>query len=183
MEELFQVLTKNCVAGVPVRFYFFHYCSFVNLLAANISHFLPVIMKFSSFSSNEICLLCFFITCSSSFSVIHMSVDIKNQIEKNSTFLLFFLSKSLCGHAISCQKHLELPVVSYLLIDLFYIGMPANGRMVNRTGIHSHDYQNFLDRWITNFSITKISRIDGLPIFLRYGAPLARAELQYKDRK
>ena len=96
---------------------------------------------------------------------------------------MFFLSKSLCGHAISCQKHLELPVVSYLLIDLFYIGMPANGRMVNRTGIHSHDYQNFLDRWITNFSITKISRIDGLPIFLRYGAPLARAELQYKDRK
>lgn len=49
-------------------------------------------------------------------------------------------------------KNTELPLVSYLLIDLFYIGMPANGRMVNQTGIHSHDYQNFLDRWITNFS-------------------------------
>jgi len=71
---------------------------------------------------------------------------------QDSTFLLFFLSKSLCGHVISCQKHLEFPVVSYLLIDLFYIGMPANGQMVNRTGIHSHHYQNFLDRWITNFS-------------------------------
>ena len=30
------------------------------------------------FSSDEICPLHFFITCSSSFSVIHMSVDIKN---------------------------------------------------------------------------------------------------------
>ena len=48
------------------------------LLNANISHFLPVIMKFSSFSSDEICLLRFFITCSSSFSVIHIHIHIKN---------------------------------------------------------------------------------------------------------
>ena len=29
--------------------------------------------------------------------------------------------------------------------------------------------------------ITKISGMDRLPIFLRYGAPLARAELRYKN--
>ena len=43
-------------------------------------------------------------TCSSSFSVIHVSVDIKNNIKKDST-LLFFLSKSPGGRAISCQKN------------------------------------------------------------------------------
>ena len=37
----------------------------------------------------------------------------------------------------------------------------ADGRLDGRTGVGSHDYQN--------------SRIDRLPNFLRYGAPLARA--------
>ena len=49
---------------------------------------------------------------------------------------MFFLFKSPGSNAISRQKHLELPVVSYLLIELFYIGMPlmrADGRMVGRT--------------------------------------------------
>ena len=54
-----------------------------------------------------------------------MSVDVKNKVEKDSTLLLFFLSKSPGGHEISRQKHLELPVVSYLLTELFYIGMPV----------------------------------------------------------
>ena len=75
-----------------------------------------------------------------------MSVGIKNNVEKDSS-LLFFLSKSPDGHAISRQIHLELPVVSYLLIKLFYIGMP-----VVRTGVWSRDYQNFSDGWITKFS-------------------------------
>ena len=60
----------------------------------------------------------FLITRSSFSSVIHASVDIKNNFEKDSTLFLFFLSKSPGGHAISRQKHLELPVVSYLLIEL-----------------------------------------------------------------
>ena len=49
----------------------------------------------------------FLITRSSSFPVIHVNVDIKNNVEKDSTFLLFFFfSKSPGGHAISRQKHL-----------------------------------------------------------------------------
>ena len=41
--------------------------------------------------------------------------------EIDSTLLLFFVSKSLSGYVImiSCQKHLELPVVLYLLTELF----------------------------------------------------------------
>ena len=48
--------------------------------------------------------------------------------------------------AISRQKHLELPVISYLLIELFYIGMPVM-QTDGRTGVRSRDYQ----KKITNF--------------------------------
>ena len=50
------------------------------VLAASISHLHTAATKFSSYSSNEIGLLCFcsfFISGSSSFSVIHANVDIK----------------------------------------------------------------------------------------------------------
>ena len=79
------------------------------------------------------------ITRSSFFSVMHVCVDLKNDVEKDSstTLLLFFPSKGLAGHAISHQKHLELlAVVSNLLIELFYIGMPVvrmDGRSDGRT--------------------------------------------------
>ena len=62
-------------------------------LAASISHFLTAAMKFSCFSSNEIRLL-------SSFSVIHVSVNIKTNVEKDTTCCFFFLSKSPGGNAI-----------------------------------------------------------------------------------
>ena len=48
-------------------------------LAANISHFLAAAMKFSCFSSNEIRLLA-------------PSLSIKNNVEKDTTLLLFFFS-------------------------------------------------------------------------------------------
>ena len=97
------------------------------LQAANISHFLSATTKFSGFSPDEIHLLCFqSLTLVLSFSVIHVSVNIKNNIEKDTTLLLFFLSKSLGSHAISFQTE---PWVTfwlpYLLIELFYIGMPV----------------------------------------------------------
>ena len=66
----------------------------------------------------------------------HVSVDIRNDVEKDSTLLLFFSSKSPADHAISRQEHPELAVVSYLLIELFYIGMPvvrADFRLDGRT--------------------------------------------------
>ena len=96
------------------------------LQAANISHFLTATMKFSCYSSDEIHLLCFqSLTLALSVSVIHMSVNIKNNIEKDIT-LLFFLTKSPDGHVISFQTE---PWVAfglpYLLIELFYIGMPV----------------------------------------------------------
>ena len=62
------------------------------LQAASISHFLSATMKFSSFSSDEIHFLCFqSLTLVLSFSVIHVSVNIKNNVEKDTTLLLFFL--------------------------------------------------------------------------------------------
>ena len=70
--------------------------------------------------------LLFLVTRSSSFAVIHVSVNIKNNVEKDTTLLLFFLSKSPSGHAISLQiKTWAAFGLPYLLIELFYIGMPA----------------------------------------------------------
>ena len=98
----------------------------------------------------------FSITRSSSFSVIQVSVNIKNSVEKDTTLLLFFLSKSPGGHTISRQNNPELPVVSYLLIELFHIGMPV----VRRDGrAYGH-------------VITKIYRMGRLPNFLTHGATL-----------
>ena len=93
---------------------------------------------------------------SSSFSVIHVRIDIKHYVDKDSTLFMFFLSKCPGSNAISRQKHLVSPVVSYLLIELFYIGMPvmqADGRTVGHAGTWSPK---------------------GLPNFLRYRAPLGR---------
>ena len=54
-----------------------------------------------------------------------MSVKINN-VEKDSTLLLFFLSKSLGGRVISFQiKPSVAFVLPCLLIELFYIGMPV----------------------------------------------------------
>ena len=61
------MFTEDFVACVPVHFYF--------LTAAHF-HRSPSLL--------------FSITGSSSFSGIHVSVDIKNNIEKDSTLLLFF---------------------------------------------------------------------------------------------
>ena len=55
-----------------------------------------------------------------------MSVNIKNNIEKDMTLFLFFLSKSLDGHVISFQTESWVAYgLPYLLIELFYIGMPV----------------------------------------------------------
>ena len=77
MEELSHMLTKDFVSCVHVRCYSF--------TAASISHFLTAAMKsVSCFSFNKIRL-------PSSFSVIHVSVNIKNNVEKDTTLLFFSL--------------------------------------------------------------------------------------------
>ena len=80
-----------------------------------------------------------------------MSVDIKNNVEKDSTCWTCCCFLSLKGWPSNFPpKHLELPVASYLLIELVYIGIP-----VVRTGVRLPDYQDFSD---------------GLPNFPRYGS-------------
>ena len=87
----------------------------------------------------------FLITRSSSFSVVYVSVNIKNNAEKDTTLLLFFLSKSPGGHVISFQiKPWVAFGLPYLLIELFYIGMPVvrtDGRSLARCTV----------TWLPNF--------------------------------
>ena len=100
--------------------------------------------------------LLFSSTHSNSFSVIHVSVNIKSNIEKDTTLLLlFFLSKSPGGHAISFQIKPWIAFgLPYLLIELFHIGIPVvrtDGRVGGRS-VYGH-------------VITKFSRMGSLPHF------------------
>ena len=143
MEELSHVLTQYFVSCVHVRFYFSLPLIFT-LLAASISHCLTAAFNFHVFLPTK------FVSCFQSLalalSVIHASVDIKRKVEKDTTLLRFFLSKSPGGHALSLQiKPWVAFGLPYLLIELFYIGMPVvrtDGRAV---GIRSRDYQIFSD--------------------------------------
>ena len=89
--------------------------------------------------------LLFSVTRSSSFSVIHVSVSNKNNVEKDETLLLFFLSKSPGGHSISSQiKPWVAFRLPYLLVELFYIGIPVvrtDSRAVGRCTV----------TWFSNF--------------------------------
>ena len=89
--------------------------------------------------------LLFSVTRSSSFSVIHVSVSNKNNVEKDETLLLFFLSKSPGGHSISFQiKPWVAFRLPYLLIELFYIGnhvVRTDSRAVGRSTV----------TWLSNF--------------------------------
>ena len=81
-----------------------------------------------------------------------MSVNIKNNVEKDTT-LLFFRSKSPGGHAISFQIKPSVAFrLPYMLIELFYIGMS-----VVRTD----------SRAVYGHEITKFSLMGSLPHFLK----------------
>ena len=95
------MLTQYFVSCVHVRFYFSLPLIFT-FLAANISHFLTAAFNFQIFFLRNSSPL-FSKTHSSSFSVIHVTVNIKNNAEKDTSLLLFFLSKSPGGHVISFQ--------------------------------------------------------------------------------
>ena len=82
-----------------------------------------------------------------------MSVNVKNNVEKDTTLLLFFLSKSPGGHAISYQmKPWAAFGLPHLLIELFYIGVPVvrtDGRKyghvtTNISRMHGYQFQIFL---------------------------------------
>ena len=98
---LFPVFMFGFVFPLPL---FFHLAGRF-LLAANISHFLttPPPWKFHTFLPTKF--VSFVLnTLSNSFSVIHVSVNIKNNVERDSTLLLIFLSKSPDDHTISGQN-------------------------------------------------------------------------------
>ena len=101
-------LWRNCLCAYH-KFCFLCSCYvftvlIFTLLAASISHFFTASMKFSCFlfqrNSSPWCSF----TRSSSFSVIHMSVHIKNNVEKNTTF---FFSKSLGHSKLNLELHLD----------------------------------------------------------------------------
>ena len=149
MEELLYVLTKDFVSCVHVRFYFFTAAHFHladrSLLAASISHLLTAATKFSRFSNSNDSSPLFSITGSSSFSSIQVSLNIKKKRQKDTTLLLFFLSKSPSDHAISFQiKPWVAFGLLYVLIELFILSLVC--LWCGRTGdVRSRVYQNFSD--------------------------------------
>ena len=185
----------NILFPVFMFAFIFHCCSFSPCWPIAFLIFSPPLwMSMLLFQRNSFPL--FSITRSSSFFVIHVRVNINNNAEKDTTLLLFLLSKSPGDHVISFQIKPWVAFGSpYLLIELFYIGMPmvrtdgrASGRSVSVNlvpkalfpgfgggagkrgrvwvGVPSRDYQ--------------ISRMGRLQHFLSYGAPLApRVELRY----
>ena len=105
----------------------------------------------------------FSITRSSSFSVIHVSVNIKNNVEKDTTLLFFSLSKSRGGHPMSFQINLELHLGCHSCwLSYFILVCLSCGRTDGRVDLRSRDYQ--------------ISRMHRLPNFLTHGAPLCARE-------
>ena len=97
------------------------------LVGASISHFLTTATKISCCSSKIKCLL-FFISHSSSL-LLFVLLSFAGLVRSFS----FSASKDTGGYAISCQNNLEL---LYLLIELFYTGMPVvwmDGLSVSRS--------------------------------------------------
>ena len=86
MEELSYLLTQYFVSCVHVCFYFSLPLIFTLLLADCFSNCLTAAFFLENLS------LLFSITHSSSVFVIHMNGNVKNDIEKDTTLSLFFLS-------------------------------------------------------------------------------------------
>ena len=94
-------LPDTSLLHVLLRKSFLYSCSLVSLLLiftlvfASISHFLTAAKKFSCSSFDKIGLLFFFISHSSSFSVIHVNVDIKIKSKERIGFVvvIFFSLK------------------------------------------------------------------------------------------
>ena len=147
MEELSYVFSQYFVSCVHFPFYFSPPLIFT-LLAGAFLVFSPPLC----FSPYEIRSLFFSITRSSSFSVIHVSVNMKNNAVRPCDFLP---NKTWVAFGLP-----------YLLIELFYIGMPVvrtEGRSSGRAG----------GRSVYSHVITKFSRMGRLPHFLSYGTLLA----------
>ena len=132
MDELSYVLT-NILSPVFMFAFIFHCRSFSPCWPLAFL-FVSQSLWISCISFYKICL--FSITRSSSFCVIHVSVNIEKNIEKDKTLLLFFLCKSPGGHGISFQiKPWVAFGLPYLSTELFYIGIPAVRRDGRPVGV------------------------------------------------
>ena len=157
MDELLYVLTQYFVSCVHVRFSFSLLLIFT-LLAASISYFLSAPLNFHVFLPTKFVSFVF----NNSLQLFPVSVNIKNDVEKDMTF--FFFSKSPGSRVISFQIK---PSVAFglpdLLTELFYIGMPVvrtDSRVVSRS-VYGH-------------VITKFSWMGRLPHFLSNGVTPTR---------
>ena len=131
----FQKLPSYRFFGVNVvrLVHFFLLSQIFTLVAASISHFLTAATNFSCCSSNKKCLLCFLSPRCSSLSIFFLD---NTDIETVSAFRfrLYWLFSWLCftRRGWQCDSRR----LRYLVIELFYIGMPvvrSGGRSVGRT--------------------------------------------------
>ena len=101
--------------------------------------------------------LLFSITRSSSFSVIHVSVNIKNNVEKDTTLSLFFLSKSTGRHVISFQKK---PWVAFQLPHprLNYFTLIRRDSRTGGWSVYGRVLPNFLGWVVYHIFLTMVLR-------------------------
>ena len=139
MEELSYVLVQYFVSCVHVRFYFSLPLIFT-LLVASISHFLTAALNFHVFLPKK------FVSWSSSFSVVHVNVNIKNNAEKDTTMLLFVL----LNKTLSCFW-VAIPV-DWVILNWYACG--ADGQSLARS-VYGHVITKF--SWMgktSNFLVT-----------------------------
>ena len=151
----------------------------LTLLAASISHFLTAAMKCSSFSSNEIRLLCF-LSLPQLFSVVHVNVDIHGAfcvVQWQQSGLACKRSRVRCriGPVFFFSSFFLFLSIQFLFsygsfISFLYIALIRFSRC---PAIHVflvlHWYACGGIGRAYGHVITKISRIDGLPNLLGMG--------------
>ena len=149
MEELSCVLTQDFVSCVHVRFYFSLPLIFA-LLAANISHCLTAALNFHVFLPTK------FVSFVFNYSLL---LFLSNNVKKDTTLLLFFLSKSLGSHAIFFPNKtlsyiwVAIPV-DWIILHWYVCG--AGGRSGGRCTV----------TWLPNFLGWAVYHIS-LPMLLR----------------
>ena len=138
----------QCFVSCVLRFYFSLPLIFT-LMATRISHCLTATLKFHVFLPTK------FVSFAFNHSLL---LFLSNNVEKDTTLFLFFLSKSPGSHAISFQIKPWVAVwLPYLLIELFYIGMPVVQTASRAVGwCRSHDYQIFSDTYIHTYFIASL---------------------------
>ena len=121
-------LTKICFL-CPCSLLFFHCPALIFTWPLAFLIFSPPLWNFTCFSSNEIRL-------PSSFSVIHVSVNIKTNVEKDTTCWFFFLSKSPGGNFLPLHSGSYGSWLSYFILVCLWCGLTASrsGQQNRKTG-------------------------------------------------